>query len=180
MKKNVFIFGLTSGIIISTLMVFAAAQCCANPEMEKNDVLGYAGMIAAFSFIFVGIKNYRDKYNGGLITFGKALKTGLLITCVASTMYVVVWLVDYYFFVPEFIDKYTHHVLHEAKKDGASAIELQEKAAQMADFKEMYQNPLFIIIQTFMEVFPVGLIISLLSALLLKKKQVDKSEVAVN
>ncbi|HKZ36681.1 MAG TPA: DUF4199 domain-containing protein, partial [Chryseolinea sp.] len=106
MKKNVWVFGIITGLIISSFMLYAAMECYTNPDMETNDVVGYAGMIAVFSLIFVGVKNYRDKYNGGVITFGKAFKTGLYITLIASSMYVLVWLIDYYVFIPDFLDKY--------------------------------------------------------------------------
>lgn len=173
MKKNVWVFGIITGLIISSFMLYAARECYTNPDMETNDVVGYAGMIAVFSLIFVGIKNYRDKYNDGAITFGKAFKTGLYITLIASSMYVLVWLIDYYVFIPDFLDKYIPHVLKDATEDGATQQELQEKTAEMASFKEMYQNPLFVILITYSEVFPVGLIISLVSALLLKRKPND-------
>jgi hypothetical protein len=170
MKKNVWIFGAITGLVITSLMVYAAMECYTNPDMQANDVVGYAGMVAAFSFIFVGIKNYRDKYNGGIITFGQAFKTGLYITLIGSAMYVVVWLIDYYIFIPDFLDKYIPHVLKDAREGGATEVELQEKAEEMANFKELYKNPLFVVVITFSEVFPVGLIISLVSALFLKRK----------
>lgn len=170
MKKNVLVFGLISGVIISSMMVYAASVCCANPEMESNDVLGYAGMIAAFSFIFVGIRNHREKYNGGFITFGGAFKIGFYISMIASTLYVLVgwWVVTFLF--PEFMDSYTQHVLYMERLDGATPAELKQKAAEMADFKAMYENPLFFLLITYAEVLPLGLVISLISALLLKKK----------
>lgn len=170
MKKNVFVFGLISGLIITAMMIYSVARCSANPEADDNVVLGYASMIIAFSFIFLGIKNYRDKYNGGVISFGKAFKIGLFITLVASTMYVAVWLVDYYLFIPDFMDKYAQHMLHQATVDGATPLQLQEKTAEMANFKQLYKNPLFVILITYAEVLPVGLIVSLIGALILKKR----------
>jgi len=175
MKKNVLVFGSLIGIIFASFMVYAAAECYTNPDMESNDVAGYAGMIAVFSFIFIGVKNYRDKYNGGVITFGKAFKTGLYITLIASTIYVGVWLIDYYIFIPDFLDKYIPHVLKEASRQGATQAEVTEKAAQMASFKEMYKNPLFVVLASYAEVFPLGLIITLVSALILKRKSKDTS-----
>jgi hypothetical protein len=170
MKRNVLIFGIITGLLISGSMLYGVFECYTNPEMQPNDVVGYAAMIAVFSLVFVGIKNYRDKYNSGIISFGQAFKTGLYITLIASGMYVVVWLIDYYLFVPDFMDKYIPHVLKEATRNGATEAELQEKAAEMARFKEMYKNPLFVIVITFLEVFPVGLIVALVSALILKRK----------
>jgi hypothetical protein len=171
MKRNVWIFGTVIGVIFCFFMIYSTQQCYTNPDWESNDVVGYAGMIAVFSFIFIGIKNYRDKFSGGTITFGKAFKTGFYITLIASTMYVGVWLIDYYIFIPDFLDKYIPHVLKEASRAGATQAELTEKAEEMEKFKEMYKNPLFVILASYAEIFPLGLVITLISALILKKKQ---------
>jgi len=176
MKKNVLIFGLISGAIITGMMLFMASKCYANPEFESNDVLGYTLLIAAFSFIFVGIKNFRDKHNGGTISFGKATGVGLSITAVAALMYVLVWLVDYYVFIPDYLDKYTQHVMYKEKVGGATQEELKATAEQMASFAEMYQNPAFVVIATIMEVFPIGLVITLISSLILRRKPEQLSE----
>lgn len=101
MKKNVIVFGLIAGVIASVLMVISMARCSSDANFEHSMLIGYASMVLAFAFIFVGIKNYRDKYNNGSITFGKAFKTGLYISLIASTMYVITWLIDYYVFIPD-------------------------------------------------------------------------------
>lgn len=170
MKKNIWIFGLISGAIITSMMLYMAWVCCTNPEFESNDFLGYTAMLAAFSFIFVGIRNYRNKFQDGIISFGKAFKIGLFISLIASTLYVLVWLVDYYVFIPGYLDQYIAHVMYKARLNGASADELAETAKQMANFKEMYKSPVFVILVTYAEVLPIGLIVSLISAAILKRK----------
>jgi hypothetical protein len=180
MKKTVLVFGSISGLIIISMGLYACHQCYSNPDFKSNDVIGYAGMIAAFAFIFIGIRNYRDKYNGGIITFGKAFKTGFYISLVASTIYVGVWLVDYYLFIPDFLDKYIPHVLKEAKADGATQAELNEKAAELASFKERYKNPLFVIVISYVEVLPLGTVISLISAFFLKKRSGSQNVAVTN
>ena len=92
-------------MILAAFMVVVTAICYKNEDFESSMVLGYASMILAFSMIFVGIKNYRDRFNNGFVTFGKAFKIGLYITLIASTIYVLVWLIDYYLFIPDFLDK---------------------------------------------------------------------------
>lgn len=174
MKRIIISFGLISGLIITGIMIYTIAMCYNKDDFEGNMVLGYASMILAFSFIFIGVKNYRDKYSNGLINFGKAFKIGFYISLVASTVYVVVWLIDYYVFIPDFMDKYTTYVLKETKADGASLAELNEKAAEMADYKELYKNPLFVVLFTYSEILPVGLLIALISALILKRKAKDQ------
>ncbi len=170
MKKNVLVFGLISGFIISAMMVISIAICYARQNFEGNMVLGYAAMLLAFSLIFIGVRNFRNKYNNGVISFGKAFKIGLYIALIASTMYVLVWLVDYYLFIPDFMDKYTAHVLRQAQSEGASAQEMQQKTAEMAKYKEMYKSPLGVILFTYLEILPIGLIVALISALILKRK----------
>ena len=168
MKRNILIFGLVLGAILCVNMVYMVNLCYNNPDFKPYDILGYTAMVVIFSLIFFGIRNYRNKQNGGVISFGKAFKTGFLIALVGSTMYVVVWIFYYYLFVPDFLDKYIPHVLKEAANKGDAA--LAAKTSEMENFKEMYKNPLFVILITYSEVLPVGLIVALVSSLILKKK----------
>ncbi|GAB3910863.1 hypothetical protein GCM10028803_51070 [Larkinella knui] len=169
MKKIVLVCGLIAGIILTCVMVVSTAVCYTNNNYEGNMVLGYASMILAFSLIFVGIKNFRDNYNNRIISFGKAFTIGLYITLIASSMYVFTWLIEYYVFIPDFMEKYIDHVLKEAKANGASQLELDKKLAELAGYTEMYKSPLGVIALTYLEILPVGLIISLICALLLKR-----------
>ena len=179
MKRNVLVFGSISGLIIAALMVFSSIWCYKDPNFEANMVIGYATMLVSFSFIFVGIKNLRDKHNGGVITFGQAFKLGLYISLIASSAYVATWLVEYYFFIPDFMDKYGAHVIKEAQNSGATQAELDKQIAKMDQYKEMYKNPVFVILLTYMEVLPLGIVISVISAFILKRKA-KADTVAVN
>ncbi|MFC4144051.1 DUF4199 domain-containing protein [Pedobacter mendelii] len=170
MKKIVIVFGLIAGLIVSALMLFSIANCYNSADFESSMFLGYASMLLAFSFIYVAVKNYRDKYNDGIVSFGKAFRIGLYISLIASTFYVIVWLIDYYVFVPDFMDKYTTHVLLEAKKAGASPSAMAFKVKEMDDYKEMYKNPFFVVLLTYTEILPIGLIVSLICALIIKRK----------
>lgn len=170
MKKNVIVFGLIAGLIVSTLMIFSMVRHSRNESLEHSMLIGYASMVLAFSFIFVGIKNYRDKYNDGLITFGKAFKVGLYISLIASTIYVIVWLIDFYVFIPDFMDKYVAQALREAKSNGASATELATMTNEMAFNQKLYKYPIMVILYTYMEILPVGILVSLIAALILKRK----------
>ncbi len=170
MKKIVIVCGLIAGGIVSAMMIITMAIYTSTGNFENGMIYGYASMLLAFSLIFVGIKNYRDKYNNGIISFGKAFKIGLFITLIASTMYVIVWLIDYYFFIPDFGEKYAAHMLEKLKASGASEIEMAKQTKEMASFSEMYKNPFFNALMTYSEIIPVGLIVTLISSLILKKK----------
>src|SRR6187401_3883605 len=118
MKKNVIIYGLIAGIVVSVLMLSSVnyfSHCEGKVDYSTSLLIGYASMLIAFSLVYVGIRNYRDKYNGGVISFGKAFKIGITIVLIASTIYVVAWLIDYFFFIPDFMEKYSGHTLDELK-----------------------------------------------------------------
>ena len=177
MRKNILIYGLISGIIVSVFMLVSMnyfSHCEGNVDMSTSMAIGYASMLIAFSLVFVGIRNYRDKYNGGVISFGKAFTIGILIVLIASTMYVVAWMIDYFFFMPDFAEKYGAHILTELKNSGASQTEIDKQTKEMADFARMYKNPLINAMMTYMEILPVGLIVTLISAFILKRKTVKQ------
>jgi hypothetical protein len=170
MKRNVLIFGLILGTILAGHVIYMMDLVHSNPNLESNDVVGYAAMVVVLSLIFFGIRNYRNKELGGLISFGQAFKTGALIALVGSTMYVVGGLSYYYMVIPDFVDKYAEHVMIMATRHGATAAELTAKTQEMAQLKEMYKNPLFVVLISYMEVLPVGLVVALVSSFILKKK----------
>ncbi|MEO5996098.1 MAG: DUF4199 domain-containing protein [Chitinophagaceae bacterium] len=170
MKKVVIVCGLIAGFILCAMMVTSTALCYSNDNFEGNMFLGYAVMLLAFSLIFVGVKNYRDKYNNRVISFGKAFQIGLYITLVASTMYVAVWLIEYYLFIPDFMDRYSAHLLKNVTSKASSQVEINKQVSEIAKYKELYKNPLFVVLLTFAEILPIGLIVSLICALLLKRK----------
>lgn len=166
MKKNVLVSGLVIGVILCINMIWMVNLLYTNPDIKTNDALGYVVMVVVFSIIFFGVRNYRNKWLGGVISLGKAFKTGVLIALVASTMYVVVWLFYYYLFVPDWLDAYIEFCLKQTPES-----ELAAKTHEMENLKEMYKNPVFVILITYSEVLPVGLVVAFISALILKKKR---------
>jgi len=173
MKKNILIYGLIAGIVVSTLMLFSVNSLShreGNFDYNTSLIIGYASMLIAFSLVYVGIRNYRNKYNAGVISFGKAFRTGILMVLIASTIYVIAWLIDYFFFIPDFMEKYSAHTIDQLKASGASQAEIDKQAQEMANFARMYKNPFFNALMTYAEILPVGLVVTLISALVLKRK----------
>lgn len=168
MKKTVLNYGLISGAIVSVWMATSmlVLGCDAG---EGGMMLGYAGMLVAFAFIFVAIKSYRDNQSGGTISFWNAFKIGLLISLIASSFYVVTWLIVYYNFMPDFMEKYAATMIEKAKAAGASAAQLKATTDEMAMYKEMYKNPIVVILMTYAEILPIGIIVSLITAAFLKR-----------
>ena len=168
MKKNVLVFGIISGLLISIFMSASMIYASKNPDAEHGTnsmLIGYLSMLIAFSLIFVAVKNYRDKQNGGIISFGQAFKMGLLIALIGSTMYVISWALVYNLYLPDFMDKYAESMMKQAKPE-----ELQAVTKQAQEYKDMYKNPFLFTFMTYMEILPVGLIVSVITALILKRK----------
>jgi amino acid transporter len=170
MKKIVLTYGLIAGAIVTAFMIYGTYSYYTNPDFKGSEVLGYSGMLVAFAFVFIGIKNYRDKQNEGVITFGKALKVGSLIALIAACIYVGVWLIEYYCFFPDFMEKYSASTIENMKTSELSAIEIKIKTDEMKMYCEWYKNPIMVILMTFMEILPLGLIVALISSLILKRK----------
>jgi hypothetical protein len=173
MKKIVIVCGIVSGAIVSALMAVELALGSCSSDFKYSELLGYSAMVLAFSLIFVGVKMYRDKHSDGVVSFGKAFRIGLLISLIASTIYVAVWAVEYKYWMPDFLDKYSAHMVTKIKASGMSQDKVDAKLKEMAMYKDMYKNPLFFTLMTYAEILPVGIVISLISALILKRKSVQ-------
>jgi hypothetical protein len=169
MKKIVLRFGLASGFIIVALSS-VTLPLCMNGTLDHSEIVGYTTMVLAFLMVFFGIRSYRDNVAAGAIGFGKAFQVGILITLITCAMYVIGWEIAYFNFFPHFLDQYTAHVLLKMRSAGESEAAIQEKAATLAEMAKHYGNPLYNSAVTFMEIFPVGLIVTLISAAILRRK----------
>ncbi len=171
MKKIVLTFGLISGALMAAFM-FATLPFHDKIGFDRwGLVVGYTSMVLAFILVFFGIRSYRENVAGGAISFGRAFVVGILIAIISSVCYVIAWEILYFNFMPDFLDKYAAHVIGQARASGASAEAIQAKAQEMQQFKQMYSNPFFNAAITFLEPFPVGLILTLISAVILRKKK---------
>lgn len=173
MKKTILIYGLIAGGIVTILMLASFSYIShseGNVDFNTSMLIGYASMLLAFSLVFLGIRNYRDKFLNGVISFGKAFKTGILIVLVAATIYVGVWLIYYYTVSPDFMEKYSAQMLAELKAGGASAAEIEKETKSAENFTKMYKNPFFNAMITYTEILPVGLIVTIISSFILKRK----------
>jgi Protein of unknown function (DUF4199) len=125
--------------------------------------------------VFFGVRSYRENVGAGRLTFGRGFAVGILITLISSACYVGTWEIVYYKLMPGFADKYAAHMAERAKASGASQQKLDETARQAKQFKQMYSNPVMNVAITFTEVFPIGLVVALFSAGVLRRR-VDDAE----
>jgi hypothetical protein len=169
MKKNVLVYGLISGICVATFMSLSIAYCYSKNSFDGSMLLGYTAMLLSLSLIFVGVKNYRDKHNGGLISFRSAFLMSLYMALIASTLYVAGWMIAYYSFFPDFIEKLAAYQLSPSKVTQMTPDDVAGTREQLKTFKNWYSTPIGVAGATYMEILPVGLIVSLITALILKR-----------
>jgi hypothetical protein len=177
MKKTVWTFGLIAGAIMSLVMI-ATIPFLSSMGVHSY-LVGYSTMVAAFLLVFFGVRSYRDNTLGGTIGFGRALAVGLLIVGVASLCYTATWEVMYYKFMPDFATKYAQTQVDHARADGKSEAEVAKIQSDMNKFAESYRNPVYNSAVTFMEPFPVGLFIALVSAGVLRRRRGETADAAL-
>jgi len=170
MRKIILTFGLIAGAIMSVMMVITMTLV-GRIDFDKGEVIGYTSMVVAFLMVFFGVKSYRDNVAGGEIKFGRAFLVGLAITAVASMCYVATWEVLYYKVWPDFPEKYAAHQIERARASGATEAEIAVQQQQMEKFKILYKNPIINAAISFLEPLPVGLILTLVTAGVLRKRK---------
>ena len=180
MKKTVLTFGLISGVMISVLM--GGSMLFANKFGSGHSMvamaLGYTYMVASFLLIYFGIRSYRDHTLGGRISFGRAFSCGILIALITCVCYVGMWEVLYFRFMPHVMDSYFAAQIHKVQASGLDSTASAAQVAAIRRSQQLYQNPLVNMAYTFMEPLPVGLVITLISAALLRRKASFKGNTA--
>jgi len=137
---------------------------------EKGYIIGYTNIVLAGLLVFFGIRSYRENFSGGKLTFAQGFIVGILITVLSNCFYVATWEFVYHKFMPNFAENYAAQMVEHAKASGASRQKVDLIARQAEEFSRNYHNPVYNIAMTFLEVFPVFLGITLLSAAILRKK----------
>src|SRR5271170_8057654 len=169
MKKTVLTFGLISGLMISVLMggnLLIADKIGSGHSL----ILGYTMMVASFLLIYFGIRSYRDNSLAGQISFGRAFTCGILITLITTVCYVAMWEIVYFNFMPHFMDSYFAAQIHKVQSSGQDPTTIAAQVAAIQRSQQSYQNPLINMAYTFIEPLPVGVIITLISAAVLRRK----------
>lgn len=168
MKNTILRYGIYSAVTIC-LLALAGWFLGKNLDYSLQEVIGYAGMVIALLFVFFGIKHYRDKENNGVVSFGKALQTGILITLFAALSFGILDVIYIKYINPDFMTEYYTNYA-EQMKNSLSESEFQIKLKELETQKEMFSNTFVSFLLMSATVFIIGFIISLLSALILQRK----------
>ena len=170
MKKVVLTFGLLAGAVLSLMMTITVALA-EKIGFDKGVIIGYTTMVLAFLLVFFGIRSYRDTIGQGRISLLRALSVGLLIMAIASVCYVVTWEIVYFNFMPDFIEKYTAHATQDLRNSGKPPAQIEQEIQDMNRMMTLYKNNFLVNIAfTILEPLPVGLVMTLISALILRRR----------
>lgn len=173
MKKTVLTFGLISGAIIAVLSggSMIVASRFGTPHGIGSMLLGYTFMVASFLLVFFGVRSYRDNNLDGRISFGRAFACGILIALITCVCYVTVWEILYFNFLPaHFMDSYFTSQIARVQASGLDPAKIAAQVAAIQRSQQLYQNVFVNIAYTFIEPFPVGLLMTLISAGILRRK----------
>lgn len=168
MKKTVLTYGLISGVIGVALMLFTFFVVA--DHGTKGVIVGYTGIVLSSLLIFFGVRSYRENVGDGRISFGRGLAVGVLIALISATCYVATWELVYFKIAPGVADEMIFGEVARLKASGASQDKIDAATLQAESFKKMYDNPLANACLTYIEPFPVGLLVTLLSAVILRRK----------
>lgn len=165
-------YGVIAGLIVGSIgFCVTVAMADKPPPVTVGMIIGFSSMLLALSAVFVGIKHYRDHDLGGVIRFWPALGMGLAISFIAGVFYAFAWEAALAVSKMDFAGEYAKYLIDQEKAKGATAEALAKLTAEMEKFKADYKNPLYRVPMTFSEIFPVGVLVSLLSAGLLRNSR---------
>ncbi len=167
MVRKVFIYGLAAGLVVGLPLFGMTVGMQGHPQLHNSVLLGYTIMLVALSAVFVAIKRQRDLDQGGVIRFWPAFGLGLGISIVAGVFYVVAWEAALAVTHMDFAGSYAKAMIDQQVAHGLSGEALEKFTADMERFKSDYAKPLYRLTMTFAEIFPVGVLVSLVSAGLL-------------
>ncbi len=170
MSRTIIAFGVIAGFII-VLPMFTLIAISDPGSLGHSEIIGFSFMFLGFSLIFVGVKRFRDRALGGVIRFLPAFLLGLGISAVATLVYIVSWEITLALTNYAFIDTYPAQAIEAARARGKSAAEIAKLTADMQSMMTWYRNPLLRMPMTTIEIFPVGLLVSLVSAGLLRNSR---------
>ena len=166
MFRDILKYGLIAGLVVGGID-FVMFTTMDQHDFENGMWVGYSIMLVALSMVFIGVKRHRDLELGGVIRFWPAFGMGVAMSVIAGILYSLSWEASQAVTGGDFMAAYSNYMLEQAREKGESAAAIAKMAAEMAEFKLMYAKWWFRLPMTFSEIFPVGVLVSLVSAGLL-------------
>ncbi len=161
-------YGFVAGVVVGAALLGVSLAYDGQPPPDWGMAAGFASMLVALSAVFVAIKRHRDVAGGGVTGFWPAFGLGLGISLVASLVYVASWELSLVLVDADVAQVFAQQMVARAEARGLAGAALADVVRQAGEFEAMYRNPLYRLPMTFAEIFPVGMLVSLVSAAVLR------------
>lgn len=158
MNKHMLRFGLYSTAILIGANIITWIIVGTKMDYSTSELVGYLTMFISMSFVFFGVKTFRDEQNGGVISYGKALGVGTLIALVPSIAFGIYCII---FFATQG-DKWMTYAQENMPA---------EQWEQFQAAPDFFMNPFFQGFVMFITVFLIGFAYAVVSALLVKRQK---------
>lgn len=168
MTKRSVILGLSGGAIMVGLFLISYAFGVEQLGYSASEVVGYVSMILGLSTIFVAVRNHRDHDLNGKISFVQAMKAGAIVAVIAALVFGVFTIVLYETtdVSEQLASMYEQDLVEQGMSPEKARGAFEQQMAEVPEWLTTSPGQGFLM---FMTVFPLGLIVSAISGLVLKR-----------
>ena len=170
MKKTIFYYGIISGIVMILLFLIPFLVNGDIAVLGNGAIFGYASIILSLSAVYLGIRKYRDRYNNKVLLFGEGFGVGSEISGIAGIIFGVYSYLHYRTNGSEIAEQILNYYRNRIINSGASQELIAEQLKRLNEQSWYYGNPIVIAVVTLFTVFAIGLLISAISAFVLRRK----------
>lgn len=174
MKNKNVALGLISGIIVSAWMVtWWMSSSPEEPLKMSNSLMFAIGILTMLiGFTTVVIANRRtNRQTEGILKYWTLFKSGLIIVSVATIIYVGIWMILYKNGGSELMELMQQAEIERIEASDLTESEKAKKIEKSRDMMVLYdENFLVRAGVTITEIFPLGLLIAAISALIFRRK----------
>ena len=171
MGKIALIYGVISGLILVSSFGFTIPDE-GEIDFKRGETVGMVVMVISLALIFFAIRAYRKALGFEIFTFGQGFRVGILTALIAAVIYVGGWMIFFESVGDNFTTQYKEYYISQIGSN--EALSEEEKASQISEFEkgvdEYTKSAGTRVLMTFTEIFPIGFLITIISALLLRKK----------
>ncbi len=169
MKNIVVRYGVIASLIVVGMPLLSGLIIGFGMDsFAMGEIVGYTSMIVAMTTVYFAMRHYRDQINNGMLSFGLGLKIGSLVSVLAGIAFAIYNVIFVTIIMPDFNEQYFAYA--EGLELGTP--EFEAKFTAMMESNGFMFSVLGGTILMFATVFLIGFIMSVISALILQRKQV--------
>lgn len=170
MKAVILKYGLLAGIVVNGLMFGPIAVFGERPDWFRyGEIFGYSAMVLTMTATYFAIRHARSQQDGPF-GFSRGLAIGVGVTAVASFLFGVATYAFYRIMGDGFPQRLWDHYVAEIRGSGADATTVARQLAELESMRPLFFNYAFQAAVMFATLFLIGLAVSLVSAVILRRR----------